>query len=135
MLNKYSIFSFQDLCSKNVSIDEYNAISNNSHTIFIHNIEKMNEESKGNEMRRFILLIDILYEKNTKVFFYSNIPLFQIFQTNCIISHFQNLLEKMKSQYDHFKTFKESLKEQLKDGTFNREIFGSIMLSFDTTTE
>lgn len=36
---------------------------------------------------------------------------------------------------DHFKTFKESLKEQLKDGTFNREIFGSIMLSFDTTTE
>ncbi|EAA20685.1 hypothetical protein, partial [Plasmodium yoelii yoelii] len=122
-INNYAIFSFKDLCCQNSSIDEYNAISKENNTIFIYDIEKMNEEVNGNEMRRFILLIDILYEKNTRVFFFSNIPIFQIFQTNSIISDFQNLIEKMKNKFDKFNHFKNHFDKQLKSGTFNRLIF------------
>ncbi|CRG92987.1 nucleotide binding protein, putative [Plasmodium gallinaceum] len=134
-LNNYAIYSFEELCNKNISIDEYNAISNESNTLFIYDIEKMNEENNGNEMRRFILLIDILYEKNTKVFFFSNIPIFQIFQTSSIISYFQILIEKMKIKYDSFDDFKNSSKEQLKCDSFNKEIFIHIMSQFDINRE
>ncbi|CRH00446.1 nucleotide binding protein, putative [Plasmodium relictum] len=134
-LNNYAIFSFQELCGQNISIDEYNAISKENHTLFIYDIEKMNEESSGNELRRFILLIDILYEKNTKVFFFSNTPIFQIFQTSSIISYFQILTERMKMKYNSFDHFKNSCKEQLKCDSFNKEIFINIMLNFDINKE
>ncbi|CDU19560.1 AFG1-like ATPase, putative [Plasmodium yoelii] len=134
-INNYAIFSFKDLCCQNSSIDEYNAISKENNTIFIYDIEKMNEEVNGNEMRRFILLIDILYEKNTRVFFFSNIPIFQIFQTNSIISDFQNLIEKMKNKFDKFNHFKNHFDKQLKSGTFNRLIFSNIVHSFGISQE
>ncbi|SCN62376.1 nucleotide binding protein, putative [Plasmodium chabaudi adami] len=129
-INNYAIFSFKDLCCQNSSIDEFNAISKQNNTMFIYDIQKMNEEINGNEMRRFILLIDILYEKNTRVFFFSNIPIFQIFQTNSIISDFQNLIEKMKKKFNNFNHFKNHFDEQLKSGTFNRPTFINIVRSF-----
>ncbi|GAW81339.1 hypothetical protein, conserved [Plasmodium gonderi] len=134
-LNNYAIFSFQELCGQNISIEEFNAISKKNHTLFIYNIEKMNEESKGNEMRRYILLIDILYEKNTKVFFFSNIPIFQIFQITSIISYFQTLIERMKKKYDSFNSLKKSLNEYLKSESFNKEIFINIVLHFGMDKE
>ncbi|SCM25307.1 nucleotide binding protein, putative [Plasmodium chabaudi chabaudi] len=134
-INNYAIFSFKDLCCQNSSIDEFNAISKQNNTMFIYDIQKMNEEINGNEMRRFILLIDILYEKNTRVFFFSNIPIFQIFQTNSIISDFQNLIEKMKKKFNNFNHFKNHFDEQLKSGTFNRPTFISIVRSFGISQE
>ncbi|CAD2099131.1 nucleotide binding protein, putative [Plasmodium vinckei brucechwatti] len=134
-INNYGIFSFKDLCCQNSSIDEFNAISKQNNTIFIYDIQKMNEEINGNEMRRFILLIDILYEKNTRVFFFSDIPIFQIFQTNSIISDFQNLIEKMKHKFNNFNHFKNHFDEQLKSNTFNRPTFCNIVRSFGISQE
>ncbi|CAI7720917.1 AFG1-like ATPase, putative [Plasmodium vivax] len=134
-LNEYAIFSFQEICGKNISIDEFNAISKASHTLFIYDIEKMNEESKGNEMRRFILLIDILYEKNTKVFFFSDVPIFQIFQTSSIISHFHTLMEEMKKKYSSFSSFKNDASLCLKSGSFNRELFAKMVSHFGMDQE
>ncbi|KJP87522.1 hypothetical protein AK88_02826 [Plasmodium fragile] len=134
-LYKYAIFSFNEICGKNISIDEFNAISNESHTLFIYDIEKMNEESKGNEMRRFILLIDILYEKNTKVFFFSDVPIFQIFQIPSIISHFHTLMERMKKKYNSFNSFKDDSSVHLKSGCFNRELFTKMVSQFHMDQE
>ncbi|SBT77452.1 nucleotide binding protein, putative [Plasmodium ovale] len=134
-LNRYCIFSFEELCGQNISIDEFNAISNENHTIFIYDITKMNEDIKGNEMRRFILLIDILYEKNTRVFFFSDIPIFQLFQTSSIISHFQFFIEKIKKKYSSFTDFKLACSELLKCGTFNRDIFTSMLFPLGVNTE
>ncbi|ANQ08758.1 Nucleotide binding protein [Plasmodium coatneyi] len=134
-LNNYAIFSFHDICGQNISIDEFNAISKDSHTLFIYDIEKMNEETKGNEMRRFILLIDILYEKNTKVFFFSDVPIFQIFQIPSIISHFHTFIERMKKKYNNFNSFKNDASVYLKSGSFNREIFTKIVSHFDMDQE
>ncbi|GAB66849.1 nucleotide binding protein [Plasmodium cynomolgi strain B] len=133
-LNEYAIFSFREICGQNISIDEFNAISKASHTLFIYDIEKMNEESKGNEMRRFILLIDILYEKNTKVFF-SDVPIFQIFQIPSIISHFHTLMEQMKKKYNSFNSFKNDVNLYLKSGSFNRELFTKIVSHFGIDQE
>uniref|UniRef100_A0A8C9HVR9 Nucleotide binding protein n=1 Tax=Piliocolobus tephrosceles TaxID=591936 RepID=A0A8C9HVR9_9PRIM len=135
ILDKYCIFSFNDICGKNISIDEFNAIANMNSTIFIYNIEKMNEETKGNEMRRFILLIDILYEKNTRVFFFSDTPIFQIFQENTIISLFQLLINKIKEKHKSFNDFKNFYTDFLKLDSFNKKIFDDIMLSMGITNE
>lgn len=134
-IDRYAIFSFKDLCSSNISVNEYTAIANGYHTLFIYDIERMNEEINGNELRRFILLIDILYEKNIRVFFFSDIPLFQLFPTSDIISNFQMFLEKIKSKYVSFDEFVKANKKLLKKDSFDRSILGTITNLLDITSE
>ena len=60
------ITDFNFLCSYNFSPNDYIAISNVFDFYFIDNIPELNN-SKINEARRFIILIDILYEKKSKI--------------------------------------------------------------------
>ena len=59
-------FSFADLCGQPLAAADYLAIAENFHTIFIDGIPVM-EYHHRNEAKRFINLIDTLYDENVKV--------------------------------------------------------------------
>eukprot|EP01132_Coremiostelium_polycephalum_P006042 gene6042-7526_t len=61
-----AFYKFPELCETVMGAADYIEISRNHHTIFIEGIPQMNESTK-NQARRFITLIDIMYEHKVKL--------------------------------------------------------------------
>ena len=61
-------FHFSDLCEKPHGAEDYLAIAERYHTVFIERVPKMGYDRR-NEAKRFMLLIDALYEARTQVVF------------------------------------------------------------------
>ena len=59
-------FSFSDLCGNPNGASEYLALAKKYHTFFIDDVPELNV-SKRNEAKRFITLIDTLYDNRTRV--------------------------------------------------------------------
>ncbi|CAE7815071.1 Afg1l, partial [Symbiodinium microadriaticum] len=59
-------FDFSDLCNKALAAADYLAIGHAFHTVFLANIPKLTMQERD-QVRRFITLIDALYECHTKV--------------------------------------------------------------------
>lgn len=59
-------FSFDDLCARPLGASDYLAIAHAFHTVLIDHIPVM-DEAKRNEAKRFITLIDALYDGAVKV--------------------------------------------------------------------
>jgi cell division protein ZapE len=57
--------SFQELCANNLGAEDYLSIAANFATVFMDDIPKLSPE-KRNEAKRFVTLIDALYEAKTK---------------------------------------------------------------------
>lgn len=60
-------FDYQDLCAKPLAAAEYLALGERYHTIFLDNVPVMDDTCR-NETKRFILLIDTLYERHIRLF-------------------------------------------------------------------
>jgi cell division protein ZapE len=61
-----AVFSFKRLCANPLGAADYLAIAWSYHTVFIVAIPQMSAE-KRNEAKRFVTLIDTLYENNVKL--------------------------------------------------------------------
>jgi len=59
-------FSFDELCVGALGAAEYITLANHFHTVFVHGVPRMTVRNK-NEARRFIVLIDELYEHRCKL--------------------------------------------------------------------
>jgi cell division protein ZapE len=59
-------FSFADLCVQSLAAPDYLAIARHFHTVLIDNIPQMSAAMRD-EARRFVLLIDTLYDEGTKL--------------------------------------------------------------------
>lgn len=71
---------FEELCDRPLGAADYIAIGQLFHTLIIRNIPQMNERYKG-QARRFITLIDTLYEQRTRVLFTAQVPLSLLFRS------------------------------------------------------
>ena len=60
-------FSFEDLCAKPLGASDYMVIAQQFPTMFIDNVPLLSMNER-NEVRRFITLIDTLYEHRVKLF-------------------------------------------------------------------
>jgi cell division protein ZapE len=60
-------FSFSDLCEKPLGGADYLAIAHQYHTVLIDRIPVMQGLEKRNEAKRFIILIDALYDNQVKL--------------------------------------------------------------------
>lgn len=65
-LNDVARTSFSQLCEQPLGAEDYIKLAQNFDTIFIENIPHLNAERR-NEAKRFILLIDCLYEAQCRV--------------------------------------------------------------------
>jgi cell division protein ZapE len=59
-------FSFADLCAKPLGASDYLAIAQSFHTVILEDIPRMGFEQR-NEAKRFIILIDTLYDSRVKL--------------------------------------------------------------------
>jgi len=59
-------FSFEDLCAKPLGAADYLAVAEEFHTVILENIPAMTVERR-NEAKRFIMLIDALYDAHVKL--------------------------------------------------------------------
>lgn len=60
-------FEFFDLCSKALGVADYMALAEQYQTFFIDNVPILDDEHR-NETKRFILLIDTLYDRHIRLF-------------------------------------------------------------------
>ena len=59
-------FTFAQLCEQPHGAEDYLEITRNYHTVFLENIPKLGYDRR-NEAKRFIILIDTLYEAHTRL--------------------------------------------------------------------
>ncbi|MDA8845746.1 cell division protein ZapE [Candidatus Pelagibacter ubique] len=72
--NGIARFDFKELCSKNIGAEDYIKITEVCNFIVIENIPIFNSDN-SNQQQRFIILIDILYEKNIPLMITSQLQL------------------------------------------------------------
>lgn len=71
--------TFEELCDRPLGAVDYIQLCRTFHTIFIRDIPVLTQRSKG-QARRFITLIDTLYDHKARVVCTSDAPHYQIFQ-------------------------------------------------------
>ncbi|MDF1778083.1 MAG: cell division protein ZapE [Rhizobiaceae bacterium] len=59
-------FSFDELCAQPLAASDYHILAHRYHTIFVENVPVMAEDRR-NEAKRFINLIDMLYDAGTRL--------------------------------------------------------------------
>lgn len=60
-------FHFDDLCKQELGAVDFNAIATHFHTVIVTNIPTLNVYRQRDIVRRFILLIDELYQHRVKL--------------------------------------------------------------------
>lgn len=72
---------FSELCQVPLGADDYDKMGKLFHTVIIRNIPQLTIKQKS-EAKRFITLIDMLYDARTRVIFSSAVPIEQLFKLN-----------------------------------------------------
>eukprot|EP00096_Caligus_rogercresseyi_P013177 TRINITY_DN5854_c0_g1_i2.p1 TRINITY_DN5854_c0_g1~~TRINITY_DN5854_c0_g1_i2.p1 ORF type:complete len:448 (+),score=145.71 TRINITY_DN5854_c0_g1_i2:231-1574(+) len=89
--------SFEEICGRALWTNDYIKLSNTFHTIFIRDIPILNQRRKS-EARRFIALIDTLYENKIRVVASGTVGYWDLFQNEEI--SFQERLEEHRLLID-----------------------------------
>ncbi|KAK0192119.1 AFG1-like ATPase-domain-containing protein [Armillaria mellea] len=76
------VFSFQQLCEESLGPADYLTLSSTFRTIVITDIPIIRLPSRKNQARRFISLVDALYESHCRIACMSDIQLDDLFQTD-----------------------------------------------------
>ncbi|KAG5879661.1 hypothetical protein JTB14_021464 [Gonioctena quinquepunctata] len=71
--------SFEELCGRALGANDYLHLTQFFHTIIIRDIPRINLFKMRSEARRFIILIDALYDNKTKVIITAEVPIKQLF--------------------------------------------------------
>lgn len=72
-------FTFEDLCATQVFAADYAAITERFQTVVLEGVPLMSAE-KPNEARRFITLVDVLYERRMALFMSAEVPVMALFR-------------------------------------------------------
>ncbi|ESR24060.1 cell division protein ZapE [Lutibaculum baratangense] len=87
-------FSFRDLCEKPLSSGDYLRIARRFHTVFLDDIPVLPPE-KRNEARRFVLLIDTLYDEATRLLASAEAPPPELHPEGQIAPEFQRTSSRL----------------------------------------
>ncbi|TFJ81794.1 hypothetical protein NSK_007041 [Nannochloropsis salina CCMP1776] len=71
-------FSFEELCATDVFAADYQALSGHFHTLVLEGVACMGAR-RANEARRFITLVDVLYESKTRLLMSAERPIENLF--------------------------------------------------------
>ena len=87
-------FDFKELCDLNVGSEDYLQIAKNCKFIIIENIPKFNNEI-ADQQNRFIILIDILYEKRIPLAISASANLKDLGSSNSLKEPFKRTLSRL----------------------------------------
>ena len=87
-------FNFDELCNRNLGSEDYIVIANNCDFIFIKDLPDFNEDN-SNQQQRFIILIDIIYEKKIPLMVTSEISLDKINSSKSLIEPFKRTVSRL----------------------------------------
>lgn len=73
--------TFSELCERPLGASDYLILSKTFHTVIIRDVPQLNLRKKS-EARRFIVLIDTLYDSRVRVVISADVPLKKIFTTD-----------------------------------------------------
>lgn len=93
-INDAVFTDFNFICSYKFSPNDYIKVTDRFKIFFIDNIPLLGR-NKLNEIRRFIILIDILYEKKSKIYIRSDKKLSEMFDIKKIIIPFQRTVSRI----------------------------------------
>ena len=89
-----SRFDFNDLCAKNIGAEDYIKIADTCNFIVIENIPNFNNDN-SNQQKRFVILIDILYEKNVPLMITSKSQLNSISSSKSLEDVFKRTISRL----------------------------------------
>lgn len=72
-------FEFEELCARPLGAADYLSLTEHFHSLVIANIPKLGPD-KRNEAKRFVTLIDILYESHTNLIMSSEVGIEQLYE-------------------------------------------------------
>ena len=87
-------FDFKDLCNKNIGAEDYIKISEVCNFMIIENLPNFNDNN-SNQQRRFITLIDIIYEKKLSLAVSSVSSLRDLTSSNSLIKPFKRTSSRL----------------------------------------
>ena len=92
--NEMIWFSFDELCSKPRSVNDYLDIAISFHTVFIHDIPLMGEE-KDDAAKRFVHLVDALYDNQVKLIVSAEAPVEQLYHGRLVKFEFNRTVSRL----------------------------------------
>ncbi|MDH5407841.1 MAG: cell division protein ZapE [Gammaproteobacteria bacterium] len=92
--NELIWFSFDELCSKPRSANDYLDIAKSFHTIFISDIPEL-DEAKDDAAKRFIHLIDALYDNHVKLIATTAAPVDQLYHGRLVKFEFDRTISRL----------------------------------------
>jgi len=98
-------FSFRDLCAKAAGAADYLAIGERFHTVFIENVPKL-QYHEVNLVRRWITLIDALYENHVKLVILAETKPEEMFQVDLENEHCDEVFafDRTRSRMEEMRT-------------------------------
>jgi len=78
-LGRVCRFEFDDLCRKPLGAADYLALAENFDAVFVAGVPRLSS-TLHNETRRFIILVDILYERGRRLVLTADVPLEALFE-------------------------------------------------------
>jgi len=92
--NGIAKFNFDELCNRNIGSEDYIEIANNCSFIFIESLPDFNH-TNSNQQQRFVILIDILYEKKIPLMITSEKSLDTISSSSDISNVFKRTISRL----------------------------------------
>ncbi|RPA95690.1 hypothetical protein L873DRAFT_1295864, partial [Choiromyces venosus 120613-1] len=115
--NGTAVFSFSELCAENLGPADYITLTSTFHTLFIHSIPPLTPSLK-NEVRRFISLLDEVYESGVRLCLRLPCPIEELFfHTPTTTSTSPNRETEWDMSGDSDPLFSETFSETYKDTT------------------
>ena len=87
-------FEFEELCNKNLGSEDYIKITENCEFIFLTNLPNFNEDN-SDQQKRFITLIDIIYEKKIPLMITSQVDLNLIKSSKSLVGSFKRTISRL----------------------------------------
>ncbi len=97
--NDVAWFEFAKLCAVNLGVIDYLALSKNYQYIFINNIPRFTASNRD-EAKRFMLLIDVLYEAKTKLACTAAVAINHLCNDNLLSFEFSRTLSRLNQMQD-----------------------------------
>lgn len=106
--NELIWFEFDELCAKPRSANDYIDIAKSFHTVFISGIPCMDED-KDDVAKRFVHLIDALYDNQVKLVVAAAVPADQIYRGRLVKFEFERTVSRLSEMASQAYLTKEHL--------------------------